>query len=152
MAKAKLLRAAGANPNDRGLGGKVPLMYPIANGHVEMLAWLLSEGLNPDDTDDVQETALMEAAGHGATECVKVLMEAGADIHLSNKYENTAIALASNLDIVRLLVNRGADLNEVSIDMRARSPSCPETGRSMSRESSTSLRNIDGSAKAIRRR
>jgi ankyrin repeat protein len=129
VAKAQLLLAAGANPNDRGRGGKTPLIYPIANGHVDMLAWLLSKGLNPDATDDVKQTALMEAAGHGATECVKVLLEAGANIHFVNEYEDTAIALASNLDIVRLLVNRGADLNDISSDMRAALTKLPRYGK-----------------------
>ena len=32
------------------------------------------------------ETPMMEAAEEGAAECVKVLLEAGADIHLDKSY------------------------------------------------------------------
>ncbi|MGO8751923.1 MAG: ankyrin repeat domain-containing protein [Thermoguttaceae bacterium] len=129
VAKAKLLRAAGANPYDRGRRDEAPLVYPIANGHHDMLAWLLSEGLNPDDTDNVGRTPLMEAASNGETECVKFLMKAGASIHLADKYDHTAIALASNLDIVRLLVNAGADLNEINSEMRVALTKLPGDGR-----------------------
>jgi ankyrin repeat protein len=119
VAKSKLLLATVANTEDRGRCGKVPLMYPLYNGHVAMLRWLLSEGFNPDDTDEFQTTALMEAAEVGAAECMKVLIEAGANIHLENHIEHKAITMASNLDVVRLLVSGGADLNDINDDMRA---------------------------------
>jgi ankyrin repeat protein len=129
VAKAKLLRAAGAKPNDRGRCGQVSLVYPIPNGHRNMLAWLLSEGLNPDETDDAGKTPLMEAAEYGATECVRLLLNAGANIHVSNSYDQMAIAAASNLEIVRLLVNAGADLNEISGEMRAALTKLPNDGQ-----------------------
>jgi ankyrin repeat protein len=52
VSKAELLLATGASLEERGAGGDVPLMYPIANGHEDMLRWLLSKGLDPDETDD----------------------------------------------------------------------------------------------------
>jgi ankyrin repeat protein len=126
--KAKLLLAAGASREDRGHCSTVPLMYPIANGHVDMLRWLLSEGVNPEDTDEFGDTPLMYAAEMGAAECAKVLMEAGADIH-HVKDGREAIEMASSRDVVRLLVGRGADLNDINDDMRAALTNLPNDGR-----------------------
>lgn len=120
VAKAQMLLAAGASRTDRGRCGKTPLICPIINRHTPMLRWLLDEGFDPNDTDDFQGTALMEAAESGATECVKILLEAGADFHRPNKYSGKAIKIAANLDIVRLLVDHGADINELSDEMRAK--------------------------------
>ena len=38
---------------------------------------------------------------------------------MTNHIENKAIAEASNVDVVRLLVAAGADLNEIDADLRA---------------------------------
>jgi ankyrin repeat protein len=126
--KAKLLLAAGADRSDRGRCGKRPLMYPIINGHTEMLLWLLSEGFDPNDTDEFGETPLMLASEMGATECAKILVAAGADIHRL-KHSEPAIKIATNLDIVRLLVNGGADLNDISDEMRASLTKLPSDGK-----------------------
>ena len=117
--KAKLLLAAGADRADRGRCGKVPLMYPICNNHIEMLRWLLGEGFNPDDVDEYKQTPLMEAAGTGAVECAKILLEAGADLQLTDHLGSTAIATTYTLEIARLLAAHGADLNEMNDETRA---------------------------------
>jgi ankyrin repeat protein len=118
VSKAELLLSAGADRSDRGRCGKPPLTYPILNGHVEMLRWLLEKGFDPNDMDEFEGTPLMEAAGIGATACVQILIDAGADIHRGDKSERP-IRQAANLDIVRLLVRSGADLSEISDEMRA---------------------------------
>lgn len=119
VAKAKLLLAAGANRADRGRCGRVPLMYTICNNYIEMLRWLLGEGFNPNDVDEYMQTPLMEAAGAGAVECARILIEAGADVRLENHIGSTALALTYNLELARLLVANGADLNEINDETRA---------------------------------
>ncbi len=128
VAKAKLLLAAGASRADRGRCGKPPLMYAVNNCNVEMLKWLLSEGFDPDQTDDFRHTPLMAAAELGATECAGILIDAGADIHLINHAGGTAITNAANLSIVRLLVARGANLDDMSREMRAELVGLPRDG------------------------
>jgi ankyrin repeat protein len=128
VAKAKLLLGAGAARTDRGRCGKTPLMYSITNGHTEALRWLLSEGFDPNDADDFGDTPLMSAAEEGATECVEILIDAGADVHRV-KHSWPAVKIAVNLDIVRLLVNAGADLNDISDEMRAALTKLPHDGR-----------------------
>jgi len=58
-------------------------------------------------------TALMEAARHGHIECVKYLARAGTNLNLQNKYQNTALILASlnnNVAVVCFLIEAKADL------------------------------------------
>ena len=128
VSKAKLLQAAGAGRLDRGRCGKPPLAYPIVNGHADMLLWLLSEGFDPKDANDFNSTPLMEAAESGQTECVKILIDAGADIHRV-KHAEKVIPLAKNIEIVRLLVNSGADLNDINDEMRASLTRLPNDGK-----------------------
>ncbi|HVK16359.1 MAG TPA: ankyrin repeat domain-containing protein [Fimbriiglobus sp.] len=117
IAKAEALLAAGATLTDRGRCGKTPLIYPVGSRQPAMVKWLLDRGVDPNETDDFGGTALIEAAGDGVTECVRLLLEAGADaLHRSNSF--SAIELASNVAIVRLLVDAGADLNEINGAMR----------------------------------
>jgi len=127
--KAKLLRAAGADPRDRGRCGMGPLMYPLALRHVEMLAWLLAEGFSPNDADDDRHTPLMEAARDGAIECVRVLLDAGADVHAADECEKAAISRAANLEIARLLIEHSADLNDINDELRAILTRLPNDGR-----------------------
>jgi len=129
VAKARRLLAAGADRADRGRCGKVPLTYPIGHRDVEMLRWLLSEGFDPDQADDFKTTPLMEAAEQRHPECAKLLIDAGANIHLTNHVGHQAITLAGDLAVVRLLVQRGADLNDISDEMRAALTRLPADGR-----------------------
>jgi ankyrin repeat protein len=130
VAKAELLLEAGSSMEERGPGGHLPLMYPIPNGHVDMLRWLLSKGFKPNDTDEYwKKTPLIVAAEEGATECVKVLIEAGANIHIACENEDKAITLASNPEVVHLLIAAGADLNDISDEMRAAITKLPNNER-----------------------
>ena len=119
VTKAQRLLDAGAEKKCRGICGKTPLMFPIANKHAAMLRWLLDQGMDPNETDDFGRTALIEAAEQGATECVRLLLNAGADVHYSQDFGSSAIKVASNLEVVRVLVEAGADLNDISDEARA---------------------------------
>src|SRR5712691_11759045 len=58
--------------------------------------------------------ALFDAARRGDGARVEQLLDAGVDVNARARYEVTALAFAANnghLDVVRLLVERGADMN-----------------------------------------
>ncbi|BAY09917.1 ankyrin repeat domain-containing protein [Calothrix sp. NIES-2098] len=118
LAKAKLLLATGANLNDTGICGKTPLMYAIESDRPDILQWLIAEGCDIEATDDFGNTALMLAAERGATDCVRILLAAGANSSRSDDYDNKAIKMASNLEIVKMLVATGEDLSDINDDMR----------------------------------
>ena len=55
----------------------------------------------------------MEAAVQGHLECVKCLVRAGANLNLQNKYQNTALIIASlnnHVAVARFLIEAKADL------------------------------------------
>lgn len=117
--KAKLLLSAGANPHDVGICGKTALMYAIESDRIEVMRWLIDQGWKIEVPDEFGNTPLMVAASSGATECVQMLLEHGADPKRVSHCNDTAIKVAANLPIVRLLVNAGEDLSEISDDIRA---------------------------------
>ncbi|NEU84160.1 ankyrin repeat domain-containing protein [Nostoc sp. UIC 10630] len=118
LPKAKLLLAGGANHNDVGNCGKTPLMYAIENNRLEVLQWLIAERFDIEATDDFSNTALIIAAEHGATDCVKILLEAGANPSRINNCDDKAIKMATNKEIVRMLIAVGEDVSDINDDMR----------------------------------
>lgn len=80
---------------------------------------LLQQGMSVDCPDEFMgNTPLMDAAQYGALRCVELLLSVGADRTFRNKYGESAITLAANLDIVRLLVEAGDDIGDVNDEMR----------------------------------
>jgi uncharacterized protein len=79
----------------------------------------LAAGMNPDvivDTTNFNGTALMQAAGNGDMVMVKMLLAAKADVN--SKLWDTYSALgrsarSGKLDVVRLLLERGADASSI---------------------------------------
>ena len=85
----QLLRDAGANLEATNLVGSTALIYAAENGDAKMVSLLVEAGVNVDAANSSSCTALHFAArgsiensffADGATECVKVLLAAGADI------------------------------------------------------------------------
>ncbi|MEA5624633.1 ankyrin repeat domain-containing protein [Nostoc sp. UHCC 0251] len=118
LPKAKLLLAAGANHNDVGNCGKTPLMYAVENNRLSVLQWLIAEGFDIEATDDFDNTALIIAAEYGATDCVKILLEAGANPSRINHCDGKAIKITTNKEIVKMLIAAGEDVSDINDDMR----------------------------------
>ncbi|MBD1864801.1 MULTISPECIES: ankyrin repeat domain-containing protein [Trichocoleus] len=116
--KAKLLLAAGANPHDVGISGKTALMFAIESDCTKIVQWLVEQGWKIEVPDEFGDMPLMVAASRGATDCVQILIEHGADPKRANHCNDTAIKVAANLPIVRILVNAGEDMSEINDDMR----------------------------------
>lgn len=106
--KAEKLVAFGAdfNPTD--------LLVAVHKDNPEIVRWLLDNGTDVNVRDEHGRSALSEAAGWGATACVKLLIEAGADAHAADHTSTQPISEASTPEIVRMLVEAGADINFIS--------------------------------------
>jgi ankyrin repeat protein len=113
LAKARRLLEAGANPDERGPRGRSNLMYATSRDNAEVVRWLLEMGADYSAMDEAGYTVLMEAARQGATGCVRLLLDAGADPNENQHLQVTPLTLAANPEIVRLLVESGADINYV---------------------------------------
>ncbi|MDB5337737.1 MAG: ankyrin [Planctomycetaceae bacterium] len=111
IAKAELLIKYGANLNADGSHGRTSLTCAVSRNHAELTQWLLEHGADPQEQDDLLRTALMEAVAHQAADCVRVLLRAGVPLENSNREH--AIALARDIDVVRALVEAGADIDAV---------------------------------------
>ena len=118
--KIYALLAAGATLDVGGPDGGSPLTYAIVPSHPDVLAWLLAQGCDPNSPNRYGQTPLMEAVLAGAVDAVRVLLQAGARADHTDETGDQAISEARDLEIVRLLLAHGADLNAVNDEMRLR--------------------------------
>lgn len=77
---ARLLLAAGANPNDTGADGRSALVLAAFSGHTEVATLLLAAGADPNAAG-AGYTALHAAALRGDAALVKALLAKGANPH-----------------------------------------------------------------------
>ena len=78
LASARILLAAGANPNETRADGMSPLVLASFSGHGDFAAFLLSKDANPNAAD-VGYAALHTAVLRGDVELVKTLLMYGAN-------------------------------------------------------------------------
>ena len=94
-----------------------------AAGQVEAIRELLSENdqVVVDSTDETGWTALMHAVDAGHDTVARLLLDAGARVHLENDAQNTALHLAAQrgrTEAARLLLEAGADFAARDADGR----------------------------------
>ena len=126
-----------ADTSIQGKDGFTALMHAAKSGNVNCLQMLVDGGADPNipNYDDGADriiriggrdfigdsrgtTAIIYAARHGKADCVKKLIEAGADVnnaHQDNERERNTPLMAAmglgNVQCVRELIQAGADLN-----------------------------------------
>ena len=137
----RILLAAGANPNQRDVYGRTPLLHNMHNGRpkapegeerVEFSAdtfhQLVQAGTWIDCPDSADGSPLIYAVESGYSECVEYLVAHGANVNRVHRYWNRAPAMLrdpqqtsssvlgyavirGNERIMRCLIAAGADLN-----------------------------------------
>jgi uncharacterized protein len=127
---AELLIGAGAKVNAANDLGITPLWIASANGSAAMIARLLNAGADPNIVPPTGVTPLMRAARTGSTAGVMSLLAHHAD---ANAQEiaggQTALMWAiteRHPDVVRALIDRGADVHRRSRVWRQRVLTCCE--------------------------
>jgi len=87
------------------------------DGHIEIIRVLLDYGMNINEGTSVRSNRypITEAAWMDKTECVKYLVECGADINQQGMdADHSVLSLAvenNNVELVEFLVEKGADVN-----------------------------------------
>jgi ankyrin repeat protein len=113
----QLLLEAGANRNHRTRLGKRPLDICVLNGNIDAASVLLECRVPIDYTDDKGNTVLHHISNSTSSDLVRKLVNAGADLHLSNKNGVTPLQVAveaQNIDVVEYLLSKNADPSQCS--------------------------------------
>ena len=78
---------------EKGADPKGALFNASANGHKEIVKYLLDIGMDPNERDSSQnnDTALIQACAGGHLEVVKILINHGADINATDDFNQTAL-------------------------------------------------------------
>ena len=111
--KTGALLAAGAKTSMQDLKGMTALNYAAEQTDAAVLKLLLSAGKEQIDVPDMYgRTPLMNACRLGNSECVKLLLDSGADAALKDKKDRTAPMFAAaarreSLSLILLLKERG---------------------------------------------
>jgi ankyrin repeat protein len=120
--KVNYLIHIGADITDLGRCDKTALEYALQMDDARMLTFLVGLGFDFEDYNHFGYTALMQAADDGAINCVRCLLEHGADIYKKDRSQfsqKTAIAHASTQEIAEMLANAGDDINQMENEVRA---------------------------------
>jgi ankyrin repeat protein len=106
--------SAGEAVKQRGPGGATPLMYAALYGDAALVRTFLDQGADPNAADDNGATALMWAIPD--VEKTQLLIDRGANVTARSSDGRTPLMIAAGLPaaepVVRLLIDRGAKINE----------------------------------------
>lgn len=107
LAMLRLLINAGAEVNDVSGGGDWPLKDACQSGDAAAVAFLLQTGADPDLTSS-GETALFPAVSSDSLECVRLLLDAGAEVNATDCDGWTCLFHLRSEQVARFLLERGA--------------------------------------------
>ncbi len=116
VARVRKLLSEGANPNSRDTDGTTPLIIASFRTDVEIVKLLIDSGADVNAQDRYNNTPLIQAVRGGSKEIISLLIEKGAAVNVPNKsILIEAISAFENLEIVKFLLDHGADVNGVSM-------------------------------------
>lgn len=95
------------------ISGDVPLIHIASqSGNPDLIARLVKHGVDVNEKDSNEDTALMNHAWNGPPDIVSALIQSGANVNARQKSGTTALHLAityEQVEIARILLQAGAD-------------------------------------------
>ena len=131
----------GADVNYKTYDGLTPLIAACTNGNSEMVQFLVEHGANVNQEDYKNGvTPIFYACKHSHLPVVNLMLKLGADVTVESDYGKTLLFYAHKafkktrdlertLDIIKTLVEHGADINHY--DDNGRTPLCDAAFRSL---------------------
>jgi ankyrin repeat protein len=95
---------------------KETFLKSAEDGDTDLVKLFLDAGMDPNITDEENQTPLMRAATTGTPRLVKILIARGADVNARDWNNATALALAAwvgNSESILILLDAGADINAI---------------------------------------
>ena len=120
LAMVEALLGAGADPDLAQTSGLTPLMTAARTGNAAIVQALIARGASVNAaTTETRSTALMWAVDEPHPEIVRVLLDAGADPHVSTTNGFTPLLYAAgngDIETARALIAVAVDVNETGTD------------------------------------
>eukprot|EP00953_Heterococcus_sp_UTEX-ZZ885_P039712 20348-Heterococcus_DN1.PRE.1 len=139
---AKVLIAAGLDVNRTNSSGYSPLQTAVLNNHTEIVQLLLKHG----GTAELNSVVPVQCSEHGCEtatalmtcaepDLVKLLLAAGADVHVTNDAGNTALHIAAkhkwSASMLCLLIKAGANLHALNNEGKTAEQIAHECGHTL---------------------
>lgn len=97
--------------------GSASVECAIVGDSAAALNWLVDLGIDLPEVTSQGLTPVMQAATYGSVECLKLLIELGADIFETVRYGDRAIHLARKREIIDILCAAGESLSNIEEEM-----------------------------------
>ena len=92
LATVRAVRESGVDViGSRQEDGMSSILLACKHGHVDLLDYLLAQGANPNDEEHYGGTCLMAAACYRHPDCVRRLIDAGADVEYADSVDNASV-------------------------------------------------------------
>ena len=114
---AALAVRAGANLETRDQRGRTPLLLAVTEERLAVARLLVHLGANPDALDDQHDTPWLVTGVTGSVDMLEVLLPAGPDLKIRNRFGGTSLIPASergHVAYVRRVVRTDIEINRVN--------------------------------------
>jgi ankyrin repeat protein len=115
--RVALALRAGADLETRDDRDRTPLLLAVTYDRVDAARVLVAMGADPDALDDRHDTPWLVTGVTGSVAMLEVLLPAGPDLTIRNRYGGISVIPASergHVDYVRRVVRTGIDVNHVN--------------------------------------